>query len=158
MRNHAPSQFQATSNTSMIRHLLKDGDTWYEFGTANGPGRDGELPIRCSPDLHVWKRCGNVSTTFLTGSKRKPGDQRNCGRPTFRFSTANITSITRSRSSARTLLGIALLTNKTLDPHSSKFNWEDRGLVFRSKEEDNFNAIDPNLVARRKGRCMARFR
>src|SRR5206468_10705978 len=40
--------------------IIKDGDTWYEFGTANGPVRDGELPVRCSPDLHQWKRCGNA--------------------------------------------------------------------------------------------------
>src|SRR5580704_17432667 len=35
--------------------IAKDGDTWYLFGTANGPVRRGELPIRCSNDLHHWK-------------------------------------------------------------------------------------------------------
>ena len=40
--------------------LIKDGNTWYEFGTGSGPSHVGELPIRCSPDLHVWKRCGSV--------------------------------------------------------------------------------------------------
>src|SRR6266850_1631428 len=40
--------------------IAKDGNTWYVFGTNNGPQRTGELPIRCSPDLHQWKRCGYV--------------------------------------------------------------------------------------------------
>jgi hypothetical protein len=30
--------------------IAKDGDTWYLFGTANGPVRKGELPIRCSQE------------------------------------------------------------------------------------------------------------
>src|SRR5580700_8914363 len=40
--------------------IIKEGDTWYLFGTASGPNRDGELPIRCSKDLHEWKMCGNA--------------------------------------------------------------------------------------------------
>ena len=40
--------------------IAKDGDTWYLFGTANGPVRKGELPIRCSQDLQHWKLCGYV--------------------------------------------------------------------------------------------------
>ncbi len=46
----------------------------------------------------------------------------------------------------RNTSGIALLTNKTLDPKSPDFRWEDQGLVLRSLKEDDFNAIDPNLV------------
>ena len=40
--------------------IAKDGDTWYVFSTNNGPERKGELSIRCSRDLHQWKRCGYV--------------------------------------------------------------------------------------------------
>src|ERR1700685_4413354 len=40
--------------------IAKDGDTWYLFSTGNGPLRKGELPIRCSQDLHLWKLCGYV--------------------------------------------------------------------------------------------------
>jgi arabinan endo-1,5-alpha-L-arabinosidase len=42
--------------------------------------------------------------------------------------------------------GIAMLTNRTLDPKKPSFRWVDRGLVLRSRAEDDFNAIDPNLV------------
>jgi len=40
--------------------IFKDGDTWYLFSTGNGPDRKGELPVRCSKDLHRWERCGSV--------------------------------------------------------------------------------------------------
>lgn len=40
--------------------IAKDGNTWYLFGTANGSVRKGELPIRCSNDLHHWQLCGYV--------------------------------------------------------------------------------------------------
>ena len=53
--------------------------------------------------------------------------------------------------------GIALVTNKTLDPASPNFRWVDRGLVLRSRAEDDFNAIDPNLVMDEKGNAWLSF-
>ena len=42
--------------------------------------------------------------------------------------------------------------NKTLDPSSPNFGWEDRGMVIAShRRKDNWNAIDPNLIVDRKG-------
>jgi beta-xylosidase len=40
--------------------IIKEGKTWYLFGTATETKRDGELPVRCSQDLHQWTRCGYV--------------------------------------------------------------------------------------------------
>jgi len=45
--------------------IIKDGDMWYLFGTANGPHRNGELPIRCSPDLQQLKLCGHGDYFYL---------------------------------------------------------------------------------------------
>ena len=42
---------------------------------------------------------------------------------------------------------IGLATNKTLDPTSPDFKWEDQGCVVVSHQhKDNWNAIDPNLI------------
>lgn len=42
---------------------------------------------------------------------------------------------------------IGVATNKTLDPTSPDFKWEDQGAVIVShKHKDNWNAIDPNLA------------
>src|SRR6185437_2609130 len=51
--------------------IIRDGSTWYEFGTANGPNRDGELPIRCSQDLHQWEKCGVVFKTVPEWIKKE---------------------------------------------------------------------------------------
>src|SRR5215468_8059666 len=53
--------------------------------------------------------------------------------------------------------GIALETNKTLDPHNPDFHWQDRGLVLRSEAKDNYDAIDPNLVVDGKGGAWLAF-
>ena len=47
---------------------------------------------------------------------------------------------------------IGVATNKTLDPKSPDFKWEDQGMVIAShRRVDNWNAIDPNLIVDQKG-------
>lgn len=53
---------------------------------------------------------------------------------------------------------IGLTVNKTLDPSSPEFKWEDQGMVISSHRRlDNFNAIDPNLIVDKKGRPYLTF-
>ena len=54
--------------------------------------------------------------------------------------------------------GIALATNDTLDPQSPKYHWNDEGLVLKSTRDDNFNAIDPNIVFDARGPALAKLR
>ena len=41
---------------------------------------------------------------------------------------------------------IALATNATLDPTDPAYKWGDRGVVLASKDGDDFNALDPNIL------------
>jgi len=42
---------------------------------------------------------------------------------------------------------IGVATNKTLNPESPEFKWQDQGMVIAShRHQDNWNAIDPNLI------------
>ncbi len=45
----------------------------------------------------------------------------------------------------RTVIG--LVTNTTLDPQDPAYRWVDRGLVLESKPGDDFNALDPAILA-----------
>jgi len=158
--SHAQSRTISVSGDVEYVHdpsVIKDGDTWYEFGTANGPVRDGELPIRCSPDLHIWKRCGNVFDHIPEWIKKESPATKELWAPDISFLNGEYHLYYAFSVFGKNTSGIALLTNKTLDPHSSNFKWEDRGLILRSKEEDNFNAIDPNLVLDPKGGAWLAF-
>ena len=92
--------------------IIRAGATWYLFSTGNGPERKGEIPIRCSQDLHLWKRWGRSSPKFRNGSRRKVRRPRNYGRRTSPFSTGNITSTTRFQFSARTPQELPCLPTK----------------------------------------------
>ncbi|MCF0199304.1 MAG: family 43 glycosylhydrolase [Bacteroidaceae bacterium] len=49
---------------------------------------------------------------------------------------------------------IGLMTNKTLNPASPDYRWEDQGMVVRSEQHTTpWNAIDPNLLVDKKGRA-----
>ena len=137
--------------------IIKDGDTWYEFGTANGPNRDGELPIRCSKDLHEWKKCGNVFNTIPEWIKKESPTTKELWAPDISFVNGEYYLYYAFSVFGKNRSGITLATNKTLDPQRPNFHWEDRGLVLLSRAGDNFNAIDPNLVQDGKGGLWLAF-
>jgi arabinan endo-1,5-alpha-L-arabinosidase len=126
--------------------IIKDGDTWFLFGTNNGPERAGELPIRCSQDLHHWKRCGYVFQSIPEWIKKESPLTKELWAPDPSYFNGEFHIYYAFSVFGKNTSGIALVTNKTLNPKSPDFHWTDRGPVLRSKLEDDFNAIDPNLV------------
>lgn len=158
LRAAAHAQVIAVTGDTEYVHdpsIIKDGDTWYEFGTANGPTRDGELPIRCSKDLHEWKKCGSVFPAVPEWIKKESPNTKELWAPDISFVNGEYYLYYAFSVFGKNTSGIALATNKTLDPHSASFHWEDRGLVLRSRAEDNFNAIDPNLLQDGKALWLA---
>jgi arabinan endo-1,5-alpha-L-arabinosidase len=131
--------------------IAKDGDTWYLFGTANGPVRKGELPIRCSQDLHSWKLCGYVFEQIPEWIKKQSPETKELWAPDISFFNGEYHLYYAFSVFGKNTSGIALLTNKTLNRKNPNFHWTDHGLVLLSRSEDDFNAIDPNLVLDEKG-------
>jgi arabinan endo-1,5-alpha-L-arabinosidase len=137
--------------------IAKDGDTWYLFGTANGPARGGELPIRCSQDLHIWKMCGYVFDKIPQWIRKESPETKELWAPDISYFNGEYHLYYAFSAFGKNTSGIALLTTKTLNPKSPAFHWEDRGLVLQSRMEDDFNAIDPNLVVDEKGQAWLAF-
>ena len=127
--------------------IIKDRDTWYLFATITGPNPEGhQLPIRCSKDLRHWDKCGFVLQQIPDWIKKESPETKDLWAPDVSYFNGLYHLYYAFSAFGKNTSGIALLTNKTLDPTSPDFRWEDRGLVLRSVKEDDFNAIDPNLV------------
>jgi arabinan endo-1,5-alpha-L-arabinosidase len=131
--------------------IAKDGDTYYLFSTGNGPNRNGEIPIRCSQDLHHWTLCGTVFDQIPQWIKQESPGTKELWAPDVSYFNGEYHLYYAFSVFGKNTSGIALLTNKTLNPKSLDFHWVDRGLVLRSRAEDDFNAIDPNIVLDHKG-------
>jgi arabinan endo-1,5-alpha-L-arabinosidase len=130
--------------------IVKEGKTWYVFATGKAPG-GGQFAVRCSDDLERWKLCGHVFDAipaWILG--RSPGT-KDLWAPDISYVHHEYRLYYAYSLFGKNTSGIALATNKTLDPSNPKFKWVDKGLVLDSKAEDNFNAIDPNFVLDGKG-------
>jgi arabinan endo-1,5-alpha-L-arabinosidase len=154
-----PHAFQVDGDVSGTHDpsIIKDVDTWYLLATATGPNHKGELPIRCSKDLHHWKECGSVFPALPEWIKKELPDTKDLWAPDISYFNGEFHLYYAFSVFGKNTSGIALLTNKTLDPGSPNFHWVDQGLVLRSHSEDDFNAIDPNLVLDSDGHAWLSF-
>ena len=58
----------------------------------------------------------------------------------------------------KNISAIGVATNKTLNPNSPDYKWEDLGMVIQSiPGETDWNAIDPNIIIDRKGKPWMTF-
>jgi len=138
--------------------IIKEGATWYLFTTTppNSP-TGAQFPIRCSKDLRVWKACGYVFSEIPAWIREKSPKTKELWAPDVSYFDGKFHLYYAYSAFGVNTSGIALLTSKTLDPQSPDFHWVDEGLVLESHKEDDFNAIDPNLVLDERGQAWLSF-
>jgi arabinan endo-1,5-alpha-L-arabinosidase len=155
----SPRALETQGDTQYVHDpaIVREGATWYLFSTSAGPERNGEIPIRCSQDLHQWQKCGYVLTQIPEWIKKESPETKNLWAPDISYFNGEYHLYYAFSVFGKNTSGIALLTNKTLNPKRPDFHWVDRGLVFRSRVEDDFNAIDPNLILDEKGQAWLAF-
>ncbi len=136
--------------------IAREGDRYYIFATGRAPD-GGQIPIRCSTDLTDWKLCGHVFDGVPEWIHEASPRTRDLWAPDISFFSGKYHLYYAYSAFGVNTSGIALATNETLDPASSKYHWNDEGLVLKSTESDDFNAIDPNIVLDGKGQPWMSF-
>ena len=136
--------------------IARDGATYYVFTTTRSPA-EGQLPVRCSSDLHTWKNCGTVFAAIPDWIRTASPKTRTLWAPDISFFNGKFHLYYAYSLFGVNTSGIALATNETLDSSSPRYQWKDEGLVIQSTASDNFNAIDPSIVLDKKGRPWLSF-
>ncbi|MGA2326312.1 MAG: arabinan endo-1,5-alpha-L-arabinosidase [Bryobacteraceae bacterium] len=125
--------------------IIKQGDTYYLFSTGGSPG-SGLIPIRCSKDLRRWALCGHVFDKLPEWATREIPGARVPWAPDISYFRGKYRLYYAVSTFGKNESAIGLASNQTLDPKSPSYRWVDEGLVVRSHQQDDWNAIDPNLV------------
>jgi arabinan endo-1,5-alpha-L-arabinosidase len=132
--------------------IIKQGDTYYIFSTSVKADTGGHVACRRSRDLVNWERAGFVFAQVPQWARDDVPGTKGIWAPDISFFNGlyHLYYSVSTFGSNTSVIGLA--TNKTLDPAAPGFEWVDRGLVVKSRKDDNYNAIDPNLAVDRDGK------
>ena len=132
--------------------IVKDGDEYWIFATGMG------VASLRSKDLVNWERGPAVFSeppewiTDVVPTQRghfwAPDVIHHGGRYLLYYSVSAFGKQTSA---------IALATNVTLDPEDLGYTWKDEGMVIRSDETVDYNAIDPAVVRSDDGTLWMAF-
>ncbi len=133
--------------------MAREGDTWYLFST--GPG----ITIYSSKDRLHWQHAGRAFATEPTWAKRvAPGFTGHLWAPDIHFHQGRFYLYYSVSAFGKNTSAIGLTINKTLDPKSPNYAWEDQGIVIESvPNRDMWNAIDPAVIEDDKGQAWMSF-
>jgi arabinan endo-1,5-alpha-L-arabinosidase len=154
-----PPQALTLSGDYPITHdpsIAREGDTYYVFATTSN-AKEGQFPVRCSHDLLAWKLCGFVFPEIPAWIHQVSPTTRDLWAPDISYFAGKYHLYYAYSTFGSNNSGIALATNETLDQQSPKYRWQDEGLVLKSTQGGDFNAIDPNIVIDKDGQPWLSF-
>ncbi len=142
-----PERLTPTGNISVHDPaVIKQGDTYYLFCTG-GDRRGNIIPIRTSKDMIHWQRAGSVFDRLPDWVQTVVPQANGSWAPDISYFNDEYHLYYSVSTFGKNISAIGLATNVTLDIESPDYKWIDHGLVVKSGDRnDNFNAIDANLV------------
>lgn len=133
--------------------MAKEGGTFYLFST--GPG----ITFYSSTDLKTWKLRGRVFPGDPAWAKQvAPSFNGHIWAPDIVHRDGKYHLYYSVSAFGRNTSAIGLTVNRTLDPDSPEYRWEDQGIVVRSvPNRDLWNAIDPAVITDANGTSWMSF-
>lgn len=130
---------------------MRQGSTYYVFSTDIPGQQPGNLPIRCSQDEVNWTACGSVFAQIPSWVGAAVPGIGGLWAPDISFFNGlyHLYYAGSMLGSQQSVIGLA--TNTTLDRSDPAYKWIDRGEVLGSVVGDDFDAIDPNILADSSG-------
>lgn len=120
--------------------IAEENGQYYLYATGTG------IPIRCSDDLRNWKLCGLVFLRLPAWAREYVPGATSIWAPDISFFNGKYHLYYSVSTFGSNVSAIGLATNTTLDMDSPDYEWVDEGVVIASQAEDDWNAIDPNIV------------
>ena len=122
--------------------MIQQGDTYYLFCTGFG------ISVFSSKDLKSWKKEASVfSKAPQWAMEAVPGFKGHIWAPDISYHNGLYYLYYAVSAFGKNTSCVGVAVNKTLDPSSPEFKWQDEGKVIQSVPgRDQWNAIDPNLV------------
>lgn len=122
--------------------MIQQGDTYYLFCTGFG------ISVFSSKDRQNWKREKPVFDKAPEWAvKAVRGFRGHIWAPDISYHNGQYYLYYAVSAFGKNTSCIGVAVNKTLDPTSPDFKWEDKGKVIQSiPGRDMWNAIDPNLI------------
>ncbi|QBE65542.1 arabinan endo-1,5-alpha-L-arabinosidase [Pseudoduganella lutea] len=133
--------------------MAKDGKTYYVFST--GPG----ITFYSSKDMKNWRSEGRVFAQDPVWAKTAaPSFDGHIWAPDIVHRNGKYYLYYSVSGFGKNTSGMGVTVNKTLDPRSPDYKWEDQGMVIQSVPgRDLWNAIDPAVIADEQGNGWMSF-
>lgn len=133
--------------------IAQEGDTYYLFST--GPG----IPFYTSKNKVDWQLEGRIFAGEPAWAKAAaPGFNDHIWAPDIQFHNGRYYLYYSVSGFGKNASGIGVTVNKTLNPRSPDYQWQDQGMVLQSiPGRDDWNAIDPNIISDSQGQAWMAF-
>jgi len=132
--------------------MIKEGDTFYVYGTGMDKVSGRYVTARTSKDLIHWTRQDGLFADVPEWGKQAVPGTKDYWAPDVHYFDGQYYLYYALSTFGSNRSAIGLATSPTLDPASPRYHWTDQGLVVMSTEKDDFNAIDPNHFIDDQGR------
>jgi arabinan endo-1,5-alpha-L-arabinosidase len=146
-----PLEFQGDYYGVHDPTMLEAEGKYYIFSTGQG------LQIRCSDDLVSWDLCKAVFFRFPKWIKEEVPAVGDLWAPDISFFNGKYQVYYSASSFGDNQSAIGLAMNTTLDVDSPDYKWQDEGMVIKSEQGFDWNAIDPNFVVDKNGEPWLTF-